>query len=149
MRSLQRTEGGLSEGVDAFERRMVGMGVMEADARDALGGRGGGLVRGAAQGVDEGEIRPLMIMLAGSVRRRCMPGGEAAWGALWRTEAGLTKGVDVFEVEMAGLGRTEADARDALGGRWGAGGGRVAGCGGVPGWWGPQRRGRRRGRSGG
>ena len=40
MRSLQRTEGGLTEGVDAFEGRMVGMGVMEADARDALGGLG-------------------------------------------------------------------------------------------------------------
>ena len=54
-------------------------------------------MRGAAQGADEGEIRPLMIMLAGSVRRRCMPGGKAAWGALRRTEACPTKGVDVFE----------------------------------------------------
>ena len=33
---LQRMEAGRTEGVDAFERRMVGMGVMEADARDAL-----------------------------------------------------------------------------------------------------------------
>ena len=31
------------------------------------------------------------------MRRRCVPGGEAAWGALLRTEACLTKGVDVFE----------------------------------------------------
>ena len=51
MRSLQRTEGGLTEGVDAFEGRMVGMGVMEADARDALGGRrGSGAGRGAGGG---------------------------------------------------------------------------------------------------
>ena len=39
---LQRTEVGRTEGVDAFERRMVGIGVMEADVRDALVGRGGG-----------------------------------------------------------------------------------------------------------
>ena len=38
---LQRTEAGRTEGLDAFEGRMVGMGVMEADARDALVGRGG------------------------------------------------------------------------------------------------------------
>ena len=35
------TEAGRTEGLDAFEGRMVGMGVMEADARDALGGRRG------------------------------------------------------------------------------------------------------------
>ena len=73
-----------------------------------------------------------------------MPGGEAAWGALRRTEACLTKGVDVFEGEMAGVGMMEADARDALGGRWGAGGGRVAGRGG-----GDQGGGRVRGEEGG
>ena len=38
---LQRTEAGLTGGVDAFEGRMVGICVMEVDARDGLGGRGG------------------------------------------------------------------------------------------------------------
>ena len=38
---LQRTEAGQTKGLDAFEGRMVGTGVMEADARDALVGRGG------------------------------------------------------------------------------------------------------------
>ena len=107
------------------------------------------LLAGAVvQGAEEGEIRPLMIILAGSLRRKCMPGGEATWGALRRTEACLTKGLDVSEGEMAGVGMIEAGARDALGGQWGAGGGRVAGHGGVSGWWGPRRRVRRRGRSG-
>ena len=41
------------------------MGVMEVDARDALGGRWGGLVEAAAQGAEEGEIRLLMAMLLG------------------------------------------------------------------------------------
>ena len=38
---LQRTEAGRTEGLDAFKGRMVGMGVMEADVRNALVGRGG------------------------------------------------------------------------------------------------------------
>ena len=45
---LQRTEAGRTEGVDAFEGRKVGIGVMEVDARDGLGGRGGGLPEAAA-----------------------------------------------------------------------------------------------------
>ena len=83
----------------------------------------------AAQGAEEGEIRPVTTMLGGSMRRRCVPGSEAAWGVLRRTEAGLTKGVDAFEGRMVGMGVMEADARDALGGRGGAGGGRGAGGG--------------------
>ena len=39
--SLQRTEAGRTEGLDAFEGRMAGMDVMEADVRNALVGRGG------------------------------------------------------------------------------------------------------------
>ena len=32
------------------------------------------------QGAEDGEIRPLMTMLGRSMRRRCVPGDEAAWG---------------------------------------------------------------------
>ena len=39
--SLQRTVAGRTKGLDAFERRMMGMDVMEADVRNALGGREG------------------------------------------------------------------------------------------------------------
>ena len=63
-----------------------------------------------------------------------MPGGGAAPGLLQRTEAGRTEGVDAFEGRMVGMGVTEADARDALGGQEGS-------------WWGPWCRARRRGRS--
>ena len=54
----------VTKGMDAFEGRKEGMGVMEADARDALGGWGG-LVMAAAQGAEEGEIQPLMAILLG------------------------------------------------------------------------------------
>ena len=46
------------------------------------------LVGAAAQGAEEGEIRPLTIMLGESMRRRCVPGSEAIWGGLRRIEAG-------------------------------------------------------------
>ena len=63
----------------------------------------------AAQGAEEGEIRPLTTMPGESMRRRCVPGSEAAWGALRRTEASLTGEVDVFEGRKAVMGVTEAD----------------------------------------
>ena len=48
---LQRTEAGWTEELDAFKGRMVGMDVMEADARNALVGRGGAdWGRGAGRG---------------------------------------------------------------------------------------------------
>ena len=41
--------------MDAFEGRMVGIDVMEADVRNALVGRGGGeLVGAVVQGAEEG-----------------------------------------------------------------------------------------------
>ena len=49
--ALPRTEAGLTEGADVFEGRKAGMGVMEVDVRDALGGGGGaGGGRGARRG---------------------------------------------------------------------------------------------------
>ena len=54
---------------------------------------GGELVGAGAQGVEEGEIRPLTTLLVGSTRRQLVLGDEAAWGALRRTAAGLTEGV--------------------------------------------------------
>ena len=101
---------------------MAGVGLMEADARDALGGRWGAggahvagrggsprLVGAVAQGAEEREIRPLTTMLGESMRRRCVLGSEAAWGALRRTEAGLTGDVDAFEGRKVGMGVMEAD----------------------------------------
>ena len=38
----------MTKGEDAFEGRKEGIGVMEVDARDGLGGRGGGLPEAAA-----------------------------------------------------------------------------------------------------
>ena len=38
----------MTKGEDAFEERKEGVGVMEVDARDGLGGRGGGLPEAAA-----------------------------------------------------------------------------------------------------
>ena len=67
-----------------------------------------------AQGVEQGEIRTLTTMLGESMRRRCVPESEAAWGALRRTKAGLTGDVDAFEGRKAGMGLREADAGDAL-----------------------------------
>ena len=61
------------------------------------------------QGAEDGEIRPLMTMLGRSRRRRCVPGDEAAWGGLRRTEAGLTGDVDAFEGRKASMGVMEAD----------------------------------------
>ena len=61
------------------------------------------------QGAEEGEIRPLMTMLGRSMRRQCVPGSEAAWDVLRRTEAGLTRDVDAFEGGKAGMGVMEAD----------------------------------------
>ena len=52
---------------------------------------GGELVGAVVQGVEDGEIRPLMTMLGRSMRRRCVPGDKAAWGGLRRTAAGLTE----------------------------------------------------------
>ena len=80
----------------------------------------------AAQGAEEGEIRPLTIMLGESMRKRCVPGSEAAWGALRRTEVGLTGEMDAFKGRNAGMGVMEVDARDALGGWGGALRGAVA-----------------------
>ena len=57
----------------------------------------------AAQGAEEGEIRLLMTMLGGNMRRRCVPGDEAAWGGLRRTAAGLTEGVNTSEGRKAGM----------------------------------------------
>ena len=53
----------MTNGESAIEGRKEGIGVMEVDARDGLGGRGGGLPEAAAQGADEGEIQRLMTML--------------------------------------------------------------------------------------
>ena len=64
---------------------------------------GGELVGAVAQGAEEGEIRPLMTMLGGGMRRRCVPGDEAAWGGLRRTAAGLTEGVNASEGRKAGM----------------------------------------------
>ena len=50
-----------------------------------------------------------MTMLGRSMRRRCVPGSEAAWGVLRRTEAGLTGDVDAFEGRKASMGVMEAD----------------------------------------
>ena len=57
----------------------------------------------AVQGVEEGEIRPLMTMLGGSMRRWCVPGEEAAWGGLRRTAADLTEGVNASVGRKAGM----------------------------------------------
>ena len=38
----------MTKGEDAFEGRKEGIGVMEVDAQDGLGGRGGGLPEAAA-----------------------------------------------------------------------------------------------------
>ena len=38
----------MTKGEDAFKGRKEGIGVMEVDARDGLGGRGGGLPEAAA-----------------------------------------------------------------------------------------------------
>ena len=69
----------------------------------------------------------------GGGRARCAgwPGGELVEAAAQGAEK-VTKGVDAFDGRKEGMGVMEVDARDALGGRWGAGGGRVAGRGGVP-----------------
>ena len=67
------------------------------------------LLGDALQGAEKGEIWPLMTMLGESMRRRCVPGSEAAWGALRRMEAGLTGDVDAFEGRKAGMGVMEAD----------------------------------------
>ena len=83
---------------------------------------GEGLVEAAAQGVEEGGIRPLTTLLGGSTRRQLVLGGRAVWGSLRRMEAGLTEGAVAFEVGIAGMGVMEADALDALGVREGAGG---------------------------
>ena len=63
----------------------------------------------AAQGAEEGEIRRLTTMLGESTRGRCVPGSEAAWGALRRMEAGLIRDVDAFVGRKAGMGVMEAD----------------------------------------
>ena len=78
------------------------MGVIEADARDALGGRGGaGGGRDAGRG---GGGDPAADDYAGgSMRRRCVPGDEAAWGGLRRTAAGLTEGVNASVGRKAGM----------------------------------------------
>ena len=63
----------------------------------------------ALQGAEKGEIRRLTTMLGESMRRRCVPGSEAVWGVLSRTEAGLTGDVDAFVGRKAGMGVMEAD----------------------------------------
>ena len=46
----------------------------------------GELMGAAAQGAEEAEIRPLMTMLGGGMRRRRVPGDEVAWGGLRAAE---------------------------------------------------------------
>jgi len=78
------------------------------------------LVGSAAQGVEEGEIRPLMTEMVRSMKKWCVPkksAGEEVGGKLRRMEVCLIREVGAFEEKMAEIGLMNGAVSSDGGGR--------------------------------